>query len=130
MESAVSPFPDDLDALKALQASAVQKANEAQAQLANARARASATEAVIAHLKPQIAKLRREQYGASAQRTRRLLEQMELQLEDLESDATQDGLIAEAASANATSVTAFERKRPARKPFPEHLPRTRVVVPA
>jgi hypothetical protein len=130
MEAAVSPFPDDLDALKTLLASALQKADEAQAQLANARARESATEAVIAHLKLQIAKLRREQYGASAERTRRLLEQMELQLEDLESDATQDDLIAEAASTKATSVSAFERKRPARKPFPEHLPRTRVLVPA
>ena len=28
------------------------------------------------------------------------------------------------------TVTAFERKRPARKPFPEHLPRGRVAVPA
>jgi transposase len=90
MEAAVSPFPDDLDALKTLLASALQKADEAQAQLANARARESATEAVIAYLKLQIAKLRREQYGASAERTRRLLDQMELQLEDLESDAAQD----------------------------------------
>jgi transposase len=106
MEAAVSPFPDDLDALKTLLVSALQKADEAEARLANARARESATEAVIAHLKLQIAKLRREQYGASAERTLRLLEQMELQLEDLEGDATQDDLIAEAATAKTASVTA------------------------
>ncbi|NIJ15303.1 IS66 family transposase [Sphingobium vermicomposti] len=130
MEAAVSPFPDDVEALKALLACALHKADEAEAQLANARARESATEAVIAHLKLQIAKLKREQYGASAERTRRLLEQMELQLEDLEGDAAEDDLLAEAATTKIATVTAFERKRPARKPFPEHLPRTRVVVPA
>lgn len=73
MGAAVSPLPDDIEALKALLASASQRANEAEAKLANANARESATAAVIAHLKLQIAKLRREQYGASAERTRRLL---------------------------------------------------------
>jgi transposase len=55
---------------------------------------------------------------------------MELQLEELEADAAEDDLIAEEAAAKTTTVTAFERKRPARKPFPDHLPRERVVVPA
>jgi len=129
IEAAASPLPDDVEALKALLATAIRKADEAEqraataeVQLANAAARQSATEALIAHLKLQIAKLRREQYGPSAERSRRLLEQMELQLEDLEADAGQDDLAAEAAAARSTSVTAFERRRPARKPFPEHLP--------
>ncbi|GIW05124.1 MAG: transposase [Thermomicrobiales bacterium] len=137
MEAAVSSLPDDVEALKALVAMALEKANEAEqraasveAELANARARESATEAMIAHLKLQIARLRREQYGPGAERTRRLLEQMELQLEDLEADAAEGDLAAEAAAAKTSTVTAFERKRPARKPFPEHLPRERVVVPA
>ena len=55
---------------------------------------------------------------------------MELQLEELEADAAEDDLIAEEAAAKTTTVTAFERKRPARKPFPDHLPRERVVIPA
>lgn len=130
MEAAVSPLPDDVASLKALLAMATRRANEAEARLANAQARESATEAVIAHLKLQIAKLKREQYGASAERTRRLLEQMELQLEDLEADAAEDNVVAEAAAAKATTVDAFERERPARKPFPDHLPRERVVIPA
>nr|WP_287758157.1 IS66 family transposase [Acidiphilium sp.] len=96
--------------------------------MADARARESATEALIAHLKLQIARLRREQFGASAERSRRLLDQLELQLEDLEADASEDGLAAEAAAAKTTRVGGFERKRPARKPFPEHLPRERVVI--
>jgi transposase len=130
MQATASPLPDDVAALKALLAAALRKADDAEARLANAAARQSANEALIAHLKLQIAKLKREQYGASAERSRRLLEQMELQLEDLEADASEDDLAAEAAAARSTSVTAFERRRPARKPFPEHLPRERVVVPA
>jgi transposase len=130
MEAVISPVPDDVEALKALLVSALQKADEAEAKLANAHARESAIEALIAHLKLQIAKLKREQYGPSAERSRRLLDQMELQLEELEADAAEDDLIAEEAAAKTTTVTAFERKRPARKPFPDHLPRERVVVPA
>ena len=55
---------------------------------------------------------------------------MELQLEDLEADASENDLAAEIAAVNTTSVAPFERKRPVRKPFPEHLPRERVVIPA
>ena len=137
MEAAVSPFPDDADALKALLATALLRADEAEqraadveAELANARALASTTEAMIAHLKLQIAKLKREQYGPSAERTRRLLEQMELKLEDLEADAAEDELAAEATAAKTATVSAFQRRKPVRKPFPEHLPRERVIVPA
>lgn len=130
MEAAASPLPDDVAALQALLAAATRRADDAEARLAHVTARESANEALIAHLKLQIAKLRREQYGASAERSRRLLEQMELQLEELETDASEDDLAAEAAAARATSVTAFERRRPARQPFPGHLPRERVVVPA
>lgn len=137
MDAAVSPLPDDIEALKALVRISAQRADEAEqratsaeAELANARARESATEALISHYKLQIAKLRREQYGPSAERTRRLLAQMEFALEDLEADAAEDDLAADTAAAKATNVTAFERKRPVRKPFPNHLPRERVVVPA
>jgi transposase len=137
MDAAVSPFPDDVEALKALLSVALKKAGDAElraatveAELANAQARASATEALIAHLKLQIAKLRREQYGPSAERSRRLLDQMELELADLEADASEDDLAAEVAADKAPTITASERRRPARKPFPEHLPRERVVIPA
>ncbi|MGY2734597.1 transposase [Sphingomonas sp. UYP23] len=130
VEAVISPLPDDIAALKALLAATIQRADEAEARLATAAARESATQAMIVHLKLQIARLRREQYGPSAERSRRLLEQMELQLEDLEADAGTDGLVAEVAAAKATSVASFERKRPARQPFPSHLPRERVVIAA
>jgi transposase len=74
--------------------------------------------------------LRRELYGSRSERKARALEQMELQLEDLEVSATEDELAVERAAARTEAVKSFERKRPARKPFPEHLPRERVVIAA
>lgn len=107
----------------------VAKAQAAHARAEAARALVSHSEALIARLKLEIEKVRRELYGSRSERKARLLDQMELQLEELEADAGEDELSAESA-ANASTVKAFERKRPSRKPFPAHLPRERVVVAA
>jgi transposase len=117
-----TPAAEDVEVLKAVLAIA-------HAELAEVRAQRSDDQALIAHLKLQIAKLNRERFGPHAERTTRLLDQMELQLEELEATATADEIAAEIAAARTTTVTAFTRKRPTRKPFPEHLPRERVVVP-
>ncbi len=101
----------------------------AEAEAAAREGQLSADQALIAHLKLQIAKLRRELFGPRSERTARLLDQMELQLEELEASATEDEFAAERRAAKTTTVPAFTRKRPSRKPFPEHLPRERVVVP-
>src|ERR687893_1959311 len=55
---------------------------------------------------------------------------MELQLEDLEAAATEDELAAEKAAAQTQTVKSIQRRHPVRKPFPAHLPRERVVIPA
>ena len=122
-------FPDDIDALKVALAAARHHAEDVESALAAARAQRADDQALIAHLKLVIAKLERERFGPHSERTRRLLGQLELQLEDLEASATEDELAAERTAAKTTSVLAFTRRRPARKPFPEHLPRERVVVP-
>src|SRR3954471_17343459 len=79
-------------------------------------------------LRPQL-----PQYGSSvsltSERAVRLLDQMELAFEELESSASEDEIAAERAVAKTTNVVSFTRKRPARQPFPEHLPRERVVEP-
>src|SRR6201989_2003540 len=103
---------------------------EAEAIAARAQADLSSTEALIAHLKLAIEKLRRELYGSRSERKARLLEQMELQLEDLEAAAPEDELAAEKAAARTQTVQSFQRKRPSRKPFPDHLPRERIVIAA
>ena len=134
MSNAIEELPDDLASALALLAqerarrvAAEAEASTAKAEAANARALVSHSEALIARLKLEIDKVRRELYGSRAERKARLLEQMELQLEELEADASQDELAAEIAAKSST-VRAFERKRPSRKPFPEHLPRERVVI--
>jgi transposase len=137
MKDAAESLPSDLAAAHAmilteraarLEAEAV--AASAKAEAAGAQADRSSHEALIAHLKLEIEKLRRELYGTSSERKARLLQQMELQLEDLEAAATEDELAAEQAAAGAQTVHPPQRKRPLRKPFPDHLPRERVVITA
>src|SRR3546814_16847574 len=115
MEAAVSPVPDDVAALKALLNAATRRADEAEARLANGKARESATEAMTAHLKLQIAKLKRDASGASAESSKWLLAQMKRQPDDHEADASEDELVTEDAAAKAMSVTALQRKRSDRK---------------
>jgi transposase len=115
---------------RAARAAAEARLADARAQVANAQADLSSTGALIAHLKLEIEKLRRALYGHRSERQVRLLEQMELQLEELEAAASEDAIAAEAAAAPTQTVRSFERKRPARKPFPADLPRERVVLAA
>lgn len=115
----------EIAVLRAALAVAETRAFAAEQELTQARAVVSASEDMIQHLRLQIAKLRRDQFGHSAERQARLIEQLEMRLEDLETDLADDR--AEAAVPKMT-IAAFERRRPARKPFPAHLPRERVVV--
>jgi transposase len=65
--------------------------------------------------------MRRELYGRRSERKARLLDQMELELEELEAAAAEDELAAEkamAAAEDTTAVRAFTRKKPSRKSFP------------
>jgi transposase len=126
MTSSPESLPTDLAAAHAMILAERGARLEAEAVAANAKAEV----ALIAYYKLEIEKLRRQLYGAHSERKARLLEQMELQLEELEATATEDELAAEQAAARTQTVKPFQRKRPARKPFPEHLPRERVVVPA
>src|ERR1700679_70268 len=138
MDAGRHDLPNDIEALKAALAAerdrriiAEAEAAVAKADAAVAKARVSDDHALIVHLKLQIEKLKRELYGPRSERTARLLDQLELQLEELETAATEDEIAAERAAAKtAANVTAVTRKRPTRKPFPEHLPRERVVIAA
>jgi hypothetical protein len=116
-------LPDDIEALKAalLAERAARRESEA---------RAAGAEAMVAHLKLLIAKLKREHFGASWERGRKLLDQLEMQLEDLETAAAEAEAAIEPASDETTTVRRFTRAKPVRGPLPDHLPRERVVVPA
>jgi transposase len=131
MASATDSLPDDVETLKAMLVAARVESAAAVVKAATAIAEAARAEALIAHQKLLIEKMRRELYGSRSERTRKLLDQMELELEELEAQATEDEIAAELArKANgATLVPASTRKKPLRKPFPEHLPRERIIVP-
>src|SRR5262249_50875175 len=90
-------------------------------------------ELLIEKMKFTIAKLRHERFGQSAERSA-VLEQLELSLADMEEDASQAEaaaqLAANAAAGAKVTVAAFERRKPARRPLPEHLPRERIIYPS
>lgn len=94
----------------------------------NAQAMLSDSEALIAALELKIEKLRRELRGQRSERTARLLDQLELQLEELVMAASGDEAAAQVASAKASTVRSFTRQRPVRKPWPENIERERVVI--
>jgi transposase len=73
----------------------------------------------IESLKLLIAKLKRMQFGRSSERLNREIEQLELALDELESEAP-------VAASVAVSVKT-EEPAPRRRVLPEHLPRERVV---
>jgi len=100
----------------------------AEAEAANAQADLSSSEALIAHLKLEIEKLRRTLYGARAERQARLIDQLELRLEELEASATADELAAAKAAEKRQTVRSFQRQRPVRKPFPDNIQRERIVL--
>jgi transposase len=128
----MSDAASEIARLRAELAAQTARAQAAERDLVQARALASCTEAMVKELKLEIAKLRRDKYGISSERRARLIDQLELQLEDLEATATEDALAAEqAAQDDMTSIVrAFTRRKPVRKSFPDHLPRERVVIEA
>jgi len=128
MDKPRDALAEDVTALKATLASERAKALDIAAELAVALAKASEDTALIAHQKLQIAKLQRQIYGQRSERSSRLIEQLTLTFEELESSATEDELAAEKAVARTTTVRGFTRTRPERNTFPDHLPRERVVI--
>ncbi|WP_331372418.1 IS66 family transposase [Sinorhizobium chiapasense] len=129
MENSPDLLPDDVAALRAELIAVRAKGAQIEAELAVAKAKASEDLAVIARQKLRIEKLERQLYGPKAERRARLIDQMEFQLAELEMAVTEDELAAEMAVAATVNVAGFTRSRPAKKSFPDHLPRERVVVP-
>ena len=112
MATTADHLPDDNDALKAA--------------LIETRAKLSGAEALIEHLQLLIAKMKRELFGPRSERSQRLIDQLELQLEELAAAAGENEAKAETAS---TPVQGFTRRK-TRRNFPAHLPRRRIVHPA
>src|ERR1700738_2942631 len=105
-------LPDDVEALKAA--------------LIETRAKLSGAQALIEHLQLTIAKMKREHFGPRSERSQRLLDQLELQLEELAAAAGEDEVEAEQ---TRIPVAGFARRQATRRNFPAHLPRRRMVHP-
>lgn len=114
MSLAHADLPVDPEALRAF-------ALACQAELKAAEASVQLRTLEIEKLKLQIAKLRRMQFGRSSERVTRRIEQLELQLEELETD--------EAVRVEETAPQPSDRRqaRPKRQPLPDHLPRQEIV---
>ena len=130
--SAADSLPDDVETLKAMLIAAQAACLEAQAKARNAEAEARARALLIEQMKFTIAKLRHERFGQSSERGA-VLEQLELRLADMEEDASEAEaaaqMAADAAAREKIEVQAFHRRKPARRPLSEHLPRERIVYP-
>src|ERR1700716_295986 len=94
------PIPSGVEALRTALVAERQARREAEA-------RASGAEAMVAHLKLLIAKMKRDRFGAAAE-------------DEVAADAVAD----------KTTVRPFTRAKPVRGPLPAHLPRERVVLPS
>jgi transposase len=133
LEDSAMPAPLDPAALPlditALRDLLLQREIEHAAELQAARAGLQAQVLRNEQLKLRLAKLLRQRFGASSEKLRTAIEQLELILGDLEEQ------IAETAPAEPQQPAAPEpadtvRRKPARRPLPENLPRTIVEHPA
>ena len=111
-------LPENIDALKAVLLVERARAVRVEAELAVAKAKASDDDALIAHQRLQIEKLTRQLYGQHSERTARLIDQMELAFEELESSASEDEIAAARAAAKTTNVVAFTRTARRASPSP------------
>jgi len=119
-------LPLDIATLRAL---LLQRETEHAAELQAARSGLQEQVLRNEQLKLRLAKLLRERFGASSEKLRTAIEQLELILGDLEEQ------IAETAPAEPQQPAASEpadavRRKPARRPLPENLPRTTLEHPA
>jgi transposase len=96
-----------------------------------AEALVSAAALEIERLKLLLARMRRERFGQSSERSVRLIEQLELQLAELEEGMAEEEAAAEiAAPVMEPAARPRSARKPARRPLPENLPRERIVYPA
>ena len=118
----IADLPDDVSALRGVIGTLLAdlSAERAARQAAEAGLRDKALEAE--HLRAQLARLRRMQFGQSSERLRDQIAQLELALEELEAEPAEAEAVE---TVDPDEVPATPRCH-GRKPLPEHLPRREV----
>lgn len=111
LNETAADLPRDIELLQ-------QMVRQRDEQLARQSAEAVLLQAFIDKLKLQIARLKRQRFGASSERQTGELAQLELLLEELQTNQAEN-----TARDELTTGKPPERRRPVRKPLPDHLPR-------
>jgi transposase len=140
MPLACDQLPDDISELKRLlvakDAELTARTTElstASAELAAAKNGLVITQLTIEKLKAQIAKFRREKFGASSERVDRALEQLELALEEAETAKAEavasepQGPEPEAPNTDTPPAEDAKREKKKRRQLPQEFPRRDVV---
>jgi transposase len=94
------------------------------AELAAAKASIKLNALIIEKLKIQLARLKRMKFGQSSERLEAQIDQLELTLEDLESEQALQECLIDGAPQRVIDV---EKRKPKRSPLPDHLPREDIV---
>jgi transposase len=129
MTLAPDQLPNDVAALQAIIARQAAELAEQTAALEDAKNQLKARDVVIEQLQLNLDKLKRSQFGQSSERLQHQIDQLELALEDLQTDRA-----AEQAEANSDTDDQAEdgnkkgKKKRGRKKLPAHLPRERSVL--
>jgi transposase len=115
-------LPTDVAALTALLLAAHARAEKAEARTLD-------LDAQIATLKLTIAKMKRAAFGASSEKSARLIDQLEMQLDELVATSSEGKVaaaIASPAAGSSPEESLATTQKPARRPLDAKLPRERV----
>ena len=109
----------DAEALRVLIVTQHQDLLSTQDRLTATEEQLRSRESEIEHLKLLIAKLHRMQFGRKSEKLGQQIEQLELRLEELQTNAAQDTKASWEACTHRSTASA----KPVRRPLPDHLPR-------
>jgi len=123
------PLPSDLASAHAMILAQREMLDQKQSELMLARSDAKVRALEIERLKLLLAKARREHFGQSSERSKLLVEQLELAIEDLEESQAEEETQAEIVAPAAEKEKRTHSPRGPRK-LPDNLPVERVVEPA
>ena len=136
MTVAPDQLPNDVAALQAIiarQAEELDKRkaalDETKAALSDAQSQLKARDVVIEQLQLNLDKLKRSQFGRSSEKVQRQIDQLELALEDLQTDRAADAADESGETDDqAEADDKHDKKKRGRKKLPAHLPRERSVL--
>jgi len=116
MPDAANNLPNDPKVLRSLLLASQAAVKASEQKITDLEARLKTRDEELHNLQLQLIKLRRMQFGRSSEKLNKEIAQLELRLEELETEQALEAPIADITPASPT-------KKPARRALPEHLPR-------